>query len=80
MIGLLVFFFGLLVTLLCMGLSGFGGYMWWASIYEGGIRMPAIVRWPGQITPGSITGELAATYDIFMTVSLNLWSTCVLNG
>ena len=30
--------------------------------------MPAIVRWPGKVKPGSITGELAATYDIFTTV------------
>jgi len=30
--------------------------------------MPAIVRWPGVIKPGSFTGELAATYDIFTTM------------
>ena len=30
--------------------------------------MPAIVRWPGKVKPGSITSELAATYDIFTTV------------
>lgn len=45
-------------------LRGFKG-----SVLEGGIRMPAIVRWPGKIKPGSVTDELAATYDIFTTVS-----------
>jgi arylsulfatase A-like enzyme len=30
--------------------------------------MPAMVRWPGRIKPGTITGELAATYDIFTTM------------
>jgi arylsulfatase A-like enzyme len=44
-------------------LRGFKG-----SVLEGGIRMPAIVRWPGHIKPGSLTGELAATYDIFTTM------------
>ena len=46
-----------------MARRGFKG-----SVYEGGIRMPAIVRWPGHIKAGSITGELAATYDIFTTM------------
>jgi hypothetical protein len=30
--------------------------------------MPAIVRWPGVIAPGTETAELAATYDIFTTM------------
>jgi arylsulfatase A len=38
------------------------------SIQEGGIRMPAMVRWPGKVTPGSRTNSLAATYDIFATM------------
>ena len=46
-----------------MARRGFKG-----SVYEGGIRMPAIVRWPGHVKAGSITGELAATYDIFTTM------------
>ena len=36
--------------------------------WEGGIREPAAVRWKGTISPGRITDELAATYDIFATV------------
>jgi hypothetical protein len=46
-----------------VGRRGFKG-----SVYEGGIRMPAIVRWPGRVQAGSTTGELAATYDIFTTM------------
>jgi len=38
-----------------------------ADNWEGGIREPAIVRWPGTVAPGSLTYELAATYDIFST-------------
>ena len=44
-------------------LKGFKG-----SISEGGIRMPAMVRWPGKIKPGSRTDSLAATYDVFATM------------
>ncbi|ETO34111.1 hypothetical protein RFI_02983, partial [Reticulomyxa filosa] len=34
----------------------------------GGIRMPALARWPDRITPGSRSFELTATYDIFTTI------------
>ena len=44
-------------------LSGFKG-----SISEGGIRMPAMVRWPGRVPARSTSAELAATYDIFATM------------
>ena len=44
-------------------LSGYKG-----SIQEGGIRMPAMIRWPGKVQAGTETGELAATYDIFTTM------------
>eukprot|EP00928_Gymnodinium_smaydae_P032160 TRINITY_DN23365_c0_g1_i1.p1 TRINITY_DN23365_c0_g1~~TRINITY_DN23365_c0_g1_i1.p1 ORF type:complete len:561 (-),score=106.83 TRINITY_DN23365_c0_g1_i1:132-1814(-) len=39
------------------------------TTWEGGIREPAIVRWPGRIAPGSISTAVAATYDIFVTVA-----------
>ena len=44
-------------------LSGFKG-----SVLEGGIRMPAMARWPGKIAAGSRSSELVATYDIYATM------------
>ena len=38
------------------------------QVYEGGVRMPAAVRWPGVTTPGSVTHTLVSTMDIFPTV------------
>jgi arylsulfatase A-like enzyme len=29
------------------------------TTWEGGLRVPAIVRWPGRIPPGQVSGELA---------------------
>jgi len=40
-------------------------------LYEGGIRMPGIARWPGMIRPGSESNTMVSTMDIFPTV-LNL--------
>ena len=37
--------------------------------YEGGIRVPMIARWPGQVPAGSIRREPAATIDILPTVA-----------
>jgi len=38
------------------------------SVYEGGIKVPAAVLWPGKITPGTSTDFRAMTMDIFPTV------------
>jgi arylsulfatase A-like enzyme len=38
------------------------------SVYEGGLRVPAIVEWPGTIAP-RITSYPAATLDIFPTLA-----------
>merc|ERR1719198_1827767 len=38
-----------------------------ASTWEGGIREPGIVRWPGKVPAGAISTELATTPDIFAT-------------
>ncbi len=35
--------------------------------YEGGIRVPFIVKWPGKIKPGSINDHQLAFYDIMPT-------------
>jgi len=37
------------------------------STMEGGIRMPAIVWWPGVIAPNSISEEIFSTMDLFTT-------------
>ena len=38
-----------------------------ADLYEGGIRMPLIVRWPGVSEPGSLCDELVISNDFFPT-------------
>lgn len=35
--------------------------------HEGGHRMPFIVRWPGVITPGSVTGQTVSFTDLMAT-------------
>ena len=38
------------------------------SLYEGGIRVPLVVKWPGKIAPGSINDEPFAFWDILPTI------------
>ena len=35
--------------------------------YEGGIRVPFIARWPGQIPAGTTSAEVAAGFDLYTT-------------
>lgn len=37
------------------------------TLYEGGIRVPAIARWPGRIPAGSVTSQAAITMDFTST-------------
>lgn len=55
-------------------LRGFKG-----SLYEGGIRVPAIIEWPGSIQPAQSTANVS-TMDIFPTIAdiLNLPDTVML--
>jgi arylsulfatase A-like enzyme len=46
------------------GLRGYKG-----SLFEGGLRVPAIIEWPGGITKPRVTSFPAATMDIFPTVA-----------
>ena len=46
-------------------LSGAKGSLW-----EGGIRVPFIARWPGHITPGTTVDEMAISTDLFATLGL----------
>ncbi len=38
-----------------------------ADLYEGGIRMPLIVRWPGIVAAGSVCEEIVISNDFFPT-------------
>ncbi len=38
------------------------------TTYEGGVRVPFIVRWPGVVQPGTVTAEMGATLDLYATL------------
>ncbi len=40
-----------------------------SSIWEGGIRVPCIVRWPGALSAGEVTGQVGITMDWTTTFS-----------
>jgi len=37
------------------------------DIWEGGHRVPFVVRWPGKIKPGTVSGDLVSLGDLFAT-------------
>lgn len=39
------------------------------DLYEGGIRVPMIVRWPGKIKPGRVSGQVWAFWDFLPTAA-----------
>jgi len=39
------------------------------TIYEGGMREPCIMRWPGKIPAGSVCKEVATTMDLLPTIA-----------
>ena len=39
------------------------------DMYEGGIRTPAIARWPGHIKPGAVSDQVWAFWDVLPTLS-----------
>lgn len=39
------------------------------TVYEGGLRVPAIFRWPGKILPGQVTGAMAGNLDLLPTLA-----------
>lgn len=39
------------------------------DLYEGGISIPFIARWPGKIPAGTETNHISAQYDLFATLS-----------
>jgi arylsulfatase A-like enzyme len=38
------------------------------NTYEGGMRVPCIIRWSGRIPPGQISEDIASTIDLFPTI------------
>ena len=39
-----------------------------SSIYEGGVREPLVVVWPGQVAPGSKSDEIVQSVDFYPTL------------
>jgi arylsulfatase A len=39
------------------------------TTYEGGMRVPGIMRWPGTIPKGVVTSEVATTLDLLPTIA-----------
>jgi arylsulfatase A-like enzyme len=39
------------------------------DMYEGGIRTPLLVKWPGKIKPGSTTNHISAFWDFMPTLA-----------
>jgi arylsulfatase len=39
------------------------------QLYEGGIRVPLIARWPGRVQPGSVSDHLSAFWDFLPTLA-----------
>ena len=38
------------------------------TLYEGGLRVPVIISWPGTIEPGRVSDELVISTDVFPTI------------
>ncbi len=39
------------------------------SVYEGGIRTPCILRWPGHVPQGTVSQQPVSTQDLFPTLA-----------
>jgi arylsulfatase A-like enzyme len=39
------------------------------DLFEGGLRIPLIVRWPGKIAPGTVTDQVGAYWDLLPTLT-----------
>ncbi len=49
------------------GSMDLAGLKW--SVFQGGVRVPLIARWPGHIQPGSTSDRLTANYDFMPTLT-----------
>lgn len=41
-----------------------------ATTWEGGLRVPAIVSWPGRIRPGRVSREIVTSMDLYPTLAI----------
>ena len=39
------------------------------TAWDGGLKVPCIIRWPGKIKPGTICHNLATTMDVLPTIA-----------
>jgi arylsulfatase A-like enzyme len=42
---------------------------WKATFFEGGIRVPLMMRWPGTIAPGTASSAMTGHLDMFATIA-----------
>jgi arylsulfatase A-like enzyme len=42
---------------------------WKGTFFEGGIHVPMMMRWPGQIAPGTVRSDVAQHLDMFATIA-----------
>lgn len=40
-----------------------------STLWEGGLRVPLLARWPGQIPPGKVTDEFLTSLEVFPTLA-----------
>ena len=39
------------------------------TTWEGGVRVPCLIRWPGMIAPGSVSNKIQSHEDLFVTLA-----------
>lgn len=40
-----------------------------ATTWEGGVRVPMLIRWPAAIPPGKVSNSIQSNYDLFTTLA-----------
>jgi arylsulfatase A-like enzyme len=40
-----------------------------STAYEGGLRTPAMIRWPSKISPGKVSDEIVGDIDMYTTIA-----------
>ncbi len=40
------------------------------TTYEGGVRVPSILRWPGQVKPGTVLNGIQSHQDMFTSIAI----------